>query len=120
MVEVTSYLLVNMTSIVTIDKERHIYSSEEDGCLSIAILKDIIVAIGKRSECEEKLLKELEKDTPETTKKTLDAWNVEIVDCTDMLALPGLIDAHCHAGHALVKTLGGGKSRCHKQNGITY
>ncbi|WP_193172104.1 amidohydrolase family protein [Nisaea nitritireducens] len=32
--------------------------------------------------------------------------NAEIIDATGMLVLPGLIDAHAHAGHALVKTLG--------------
>ncbi|MEQ8331713.1 amidohydrolase family protein [Nisaea sp.] len=32
--------------------------------------------------------------------------NAEIIDASGMLVLPGLIDAHAHAGHALVKTLG--------------
>ena len=32
--------------------------------------------------------------------------SAEIIDATGMLVLPGLIDAHAHAGHALVKTLG--------------
>lgn len=30
------------------------------------------------------------------------------IDATGMIVLPGLIDAHAHAGHCLVKTLGGG------------
>ena len=32
--------------------------------------------------------------------------SAEIINATGMLVLPGLIDAHAHAGHALVKTLG--------------
>jgi len=32
--------------------------------------------------------------------------SAEIIDASGMLVLPGLIDAHAHAGHALVKTLG--------------
>ena len=36
---------------------------------------------------------------------------IETIDATNMLVLPGLIDSHCHAGHALVKTLGCGDSR---------
>lgn len=30
-----------------------------------------------------------------------------VIDATNMLILPGLVDCHAHAGHALVKTLGG-------------
>lgn len=42
-----------------------------------------------------------------------------VVDATDMLVLPGLVDCHAHAGHALVKTLGGDSGdlwydACHK------
>ena len=32
------------------------------------------------------------------------------IDASGMIVLPGLIDAHAHAGHSLVKTLGGGDS----------
>jgi len=41
---------------------------------------------------------------PNETISTADS--AEIIDATGMLVLPGLIDAHAHAGHALVKTLG--------------
>lgn len=37
--------------------------------------------------------------------------SAEIIDATGMLVLPGLIDAHAHAGHALVKTLGSDDSK---------
>lgn len=39
-------------------------------------------------------------DAINTTEST------EVINATGMLVLPGLIDAHAHAGHALVKTLG--------------
>lgn len=32
----------------------------------------------------------------------------EVIDARGMAAMPGLIDVHAHAGHGLVKTLGGG------------
>ncbi len=32
------------------------------------------------------------------------------IDASGMIVMPGLIDAHAHAGHSLVKTLGGGDS----------
>jgi len=35
------------------------------------------------------------------------AEDAERIDATGMLVLPGLIDVHAHAGHALVKTLAG-------------
>jgi cytosine/adenosine deaminase-related metal-dependent hydrolase len=35
----------------------------------------------------------------------MQADGAERIDATGMLVLPGLIDAHAHAGHALVKTL---------------
>jgi len=34
----------------------------------------------------------------------------ETIDARGMAILPGLIDAHAHAGHGLIKTLGGGRS----------
>ncbi len=37
------------------------------------------------------------------------AGDVTRIDATGMLVLPGLIDCHGHAGHGLIKTLGGGR-----------
>ena len=76
-------LLVHGT-IITMDEDRRII---EDG--AIALQGTRIKAIGKT----EDLLKEYN-----------DAK--EIIDCKDKLILPGLIDAHGHAGHCMVRTIG--------------
>lgn len=34
----------------------------------------------------------------------------EVIDGTDMVVLPGLVDAHAHAGHGFIKTLASGDS----------
>ena len=123
-------LLVNIRAIVPVDKERRILNAENGNeCLSIAILNDIIVGVGVKPECEELLKAAMlgmkAKDVATqmngngATDTATDEPDIEVIDCTDMLALPGLIDAHCHAGHALVKTLGGGDGKqwsqaCHK------
>ena len=60
----------------------------DDG--AIAIVKDRIVDIG-------------------TTADVLARHQAyEIIDATGMAVIPGLIDAHAHAGHGLIKTLGAG------------
>lgn len=76
-------LLLKHGTIVTMDRARRII---ENGC--VLIRDGRIVAVG-----------------------TLDSIEVpsdgEVVDCRGKLIMPGLIDAHGHAGHSLIKTLGG-------------
>ena len=71
--------------IITMNDQRE---TIDDG--AIAIVKDRIVDIG-------------------TTAEILARHQAqEIIDATDMAVIPGLIDAHAHAGHGLIKTLGAG------------
>lgn len=76
-----NYLLLHGT-IVTVDQERRMI---EDGALAIA--GDRIVDIGTAEDLE-----------PRHTDKT-------IIDCRGKLIIPGLIDAHGHAGHALIRSV---------------
>lgn len=77
----TGFLLLHGT-IVTVDRERRII---EDGAL--AINDDRIVDIGTVDELE-----------PRHGGK-------EVIDCRGKLIIPGLIDAHGHAGHALLRSI---------------
>ncbi len=70
-------------TIVTVDADRRIL---EDG--GLAISGDRIVDIG--------LADEIAARHPDK----------QIIDCTGKLIIPGLIDAHGHAGHALIRSIG--------------
>lgn len=74
-------LIVTCDTIVTVDTERRVL---EKGW--IAISGDRIAAIGKG-------------EPPAATK---------VIDRPGMIAMPGLIDAHSHAGHGLVRGAGDG------------
>lgn len=74
-------------SILTLDPARRII---EDG--AIAITGERIAAIGPRAAI------------------LADHRAPEIIDTSHHAILPGLIDAHGHAGHGLVKTMGSGDS----------
>ncbi|MEJ5083269.1 MULTISPECIES: amidohydrolase family protein [unclassified Ochrobactrum] len=76
-------LLLLHGTIITVDPKRRII---ENG--GIAIEKDRIVDIGTAEEIQ-----------PMHTGK-------KIIDCTGKLIIPGLIDAHGHAGHALIRSIG--------------
>lgn len=78
---VTHDLLVRCASIVTVDAERRIL---ENGW--IAVDGDRIAAIG----------------TGEPPKAKT------VIHRPGLIALPGLIDAHSHAGHGLIRAAGGG------------
>ncbi|MCV9999730.1 amidohydrolase family protein [Pararhizobium sp. YC-54] len=75
-------LLLLHGTIVTVDGERRII---EDGAL--AIKDDRIVDIGTAEDL-----------APRHTDK-------HVVDCRGKLIIPGLIDAHGHAGHALIRSI---------------
>lgn len=77
-------LLLLHGTIVTVDQDRRII---EDG--AIAISGDRIVDIGPAAELE-----------PRHSHKT-------VIDCGGKLIIPGLIDAHGHAGHALIRSIAG-------------
>lgn len=76
-------LLRNVTAL-TVDKERRVI----DGAW-IAVAGDRIVGIGSKDD-----------EPPEAAK--------EIIDGTGMVAMPGLIDCHSHAGHGLIRAAGYG------------
>ena len=80
-------ILVRGGVLVTMDAERRVI---EDG--AVAIAGDRIVAVGPTAE--------VEAAHPAAT----------VIEAKGRAILPGLIDGHAHAGHGLVKTMGGGDS----------
>ena len=72
--------------VVTMDPGRRVI---ERG--SVAIEKDRIVAVGP------------------TDRVARSHPARRVVDATRKAVIPGLVDAHAHAGHGLVKTMGGGR-----------
>jgi 5-methylthioadenosine/S-adenosylhomocysteine deaminase len=80
-------MLIDNGIVVTVDGERRVI---EGG--SVAVRGDRIVAVGKADEL----------------RARFDA--AERIDARRMAVLPGLIDSHAHAGHALLKTIGTGWS----------
>ncbi|MDH5208941.1 MAG: amidohydrolase, partial [Burkholderiaceae bacterium] len=80
-------LLIVHGTLITVDPARRVI---EDGALAVA--GERIVAVGSSAELIARY----------TARKTLNARRKAV--------LPGLIDCHGHAGHGLLKTLGGGDS----------
>jgi 5-methylthioadenosine/S-adenosylhomocysteine deaminase len=78
-------LLIRHATAVTVDPDRRVL---EDA--AIAITGDRITAIGPDAE--------IAAAHPGT----------EVIDARGMVAIPGLIDCHAHAGHGLVRSLGAG------------
>src|SRR4051812_17451075 len=78
-------LLITGGTVITMDGGRRVI---EDG--AVAVSGNRIEAVGPASQL------------PRTAARVIDAKGHAI--------LPGLIDGHAHAGHGLVKTLGGGNS----------
>ena len=80
-------ILITHGVVVTIDAQRRVI---EDG--AVAIAGDRIVAIGP-------------------TDAMLGQHSAaKVIDAKGMAVLPGLVDGHAHAGHGLIKTMGGGRS----------
>ncbi len=73
--------------VVTMDGKRRVI---EDG--AVAITGDRIVAVGTTAQVMAK----------HSAKK--------VIDARAKIVMPGMIDAHAHAGHGFIKTLGGGRS----------
>ena len=80
-------VLLSGGTVVTMDAQRRVI---EDG--AVAIAADRIVGVGPRAE--------IAAAHPAA----------RVIDTRRHAILPGLIDGHAHAGHGLVKTLGGGNS----------
>ncbi len=80
-------LLIIHGTLITMDPERRVL---DDGAL--AIDGDRIVAVGSSTDVTARFV----------GRKTINAHRKAV--------LPGLIDCHAHAGHGLLKTLGGGDS----------
>lgn len=78
-------LIIAHGHIITMDDLRNVI---DDGAL--AIVKDRIIDIGKTADILSR------HQAP------------DIIDASGMAVIPGLIDAHAHAGHGLIKTLGAG------------
>jgi cytosine/adenosine deaminase-related metal-dependent hydrolase len=80
-------LLVTGGTVITVDPARRVI---ENG--AVAIKGDRIVDVGSADVIADR----------HTAGRTIDARGKAII--------PGLIDAHAHAGHGLIKTMGGGRS----------
>jgi cytosine/adenosine deaminase-related metal-dependent hydrolase len=81
-----SELLVAGGTVITLDEERRVIP---DG--AVAMRGGRILAVGTRAEVAKAF------PAPE-----------RVLDARGKAVLPGLVDAHAHAGHGLVKTLGNG------------
>jgi len=79
-------ILIKHGVVVTMDPQRRVI---EDG--AVAITADRIAAIG-------------------TTEELAGIEARTVIDASGKIVMPGLIDAHTHAGHGLIKTMGGGRS----------
>jgi cytosine/adenosine deaminase-related metal-dependent hydrolase len=79
-------ILITNGTVITMDPERRVL---ERG--AVAIQGDRIVAVG-------------DSDTLARSHPA-----PRVIDASRKVVMPGLIDGHAHAGHGLVKTLGGGR-----------
>ena len=80
-------ILIRNGTVIAVDAERRIIP---DG--AVAIEGDRIVAVGTSEE--------VARDHPAR----------ETIDARGMAIMPGFVDSHAHAGHGLIKTMGGGRS----------
>lgn len=80
-------ILITRGTVITVDPERRIIA---DG--AVAIAGDRIVDVGP------------------TADITARHRAPRVIDAAGMAVLPGLVDGHAHAGHGLIKTMGGGRS----------
>lgn len=80
-------LLIQRGTVITVDSERRVI---ENG--AVAVHAGRIVAVGDSADLGRRF----------TAERTIDAHRKAV--------LPGLIDCHAHAGHGLLKTMGGGDS----------
>ena len=80
-------ILITHGVVIAVDPARRIIA---DG--AVAIEKDRIVDVGTTADVSAR------------------HGAVKIIDASGKAVLPGLIDGHAHAGHGLIKTMGGGRS----------
>ena len=78
-------LLIEHGTVITVDGERRVI---EDG--AVAVLADRIVAVGTTADLQAKYKAR------------------QVINAHRKAVLPGLIDCHAHAGHGLLKPMGGG------------
>ncbi|GAB5374668.1 MAG: amidohydrolase family protein [Acuticoccus sp.] len=81
-------IIIRHGIVITVDPERRVI---EDG--AVAIEGNTIVAVGTTEEVERA------HSAP------------RVIEAKNHVVMPGLIDAHSHAGHGLIKTIGGGDSK---------
>lgn len=79
-------LIITNGYVVTVDPDRRVI---EQG--AVAIEGDRIAAVG--------------------TAEEIGTNAARVIDAAGKAVLPGLIDVHAHAGHGLIKTMGGGDSK---------
>lgn len=81
-------LIVTNAVVVTVDPDRRVLHDA-----AIAVTGDRIVDIGASADILAR-----------------HRGAAEVIDGRDMVVLPGLVDAHAHAGHGLIKTMASGDS----------
>jgi cytosine/adenosine deaminase-related metal-dependent hydrolase len=82
-------LIVTHAVVVTVDPQRRVLHDA-----AVAVTADRIIAIGATDD----ILAE-------------HGTGAEVINGSNMVMLPGLIDVHAHAGHGLIKTLASGDSK---------
>lgn len=80
-------IIITNGIVVTMDEDRRVI---ENG--AVATTNDRIVAVGT------------------TAEVTAAHQAATVIDARNKIVMPGLIDGHAHAGHGLIKTMGGGDS----------
>ncbi|MBQ2691522.1 MAG: amidohydrolase family protein [Clostridia bacterium] len=76
-------ILIKNATVITVDPKHHIYQPGY-----VAVQGDRLAAIGPMEELP------------------AEAAAVKVIDADGLCVMPGLVDAHGHAGHCLTKTLG--------------
>lgn len=79
-------ILIKNGTVIAVDSERRIIPNG-----AVAIKGDRIIAVGTTEEIER------------------DHSAAQVIDASGMAIMPGFVDAHAHAGHGLIKTIGGGR-----------
>ncbi len=85
------------------------------------ILKNISVLYGTNLQFKEKTNVQVTKDVYKTISPKITSRDTKIINCEDLLLIPGLINSHTHIGDSIGKDVGLNKdpdSKIHPVFGI--